>query len=69
MATAAAELTTRSQSNAVFGWALSGLSNGGSIYGRNFEDPDGHQSAPMWMNLQMAEHGAHPVESATADNN
>lgn len=42
---------------------------GGPMYGRDFEDPDGHQWAPMWMDLQMAEQGAHPVESAIADNN
>jgi hypothetical protein len=41
---------------------------GGMMYGRSFEDPDGHHWEPMWMNPQMAEQGAHPVESATADN-
>jgi len=40
---------------------------GGPMYGRDFEDPDGHQWAPMWMDPEFAERGAHPVESATAD--
>ena len=40
---------------------------GGMMYGRSFEDPDGHHWEPMWMDTQMAEAGAHPVESATAD--
>ena len=40
---------------------------GGMMYGRSFEDPDGHHWEPMWMAPQMAEQGAHPVESATAD--
>jgi uncharacterized protein len=40
---------------------------GGMMYGRSFEDPDGHHWEPMWMDAQMAEVGAHPVESATAD--
>ena len=40
---------------------------GGMMYGRSFEDPDGHHWEPMWMDPQMAEAGAHPVESATAD--
>ena len=40
---------------------------GGVMYGRSFEDPDGHHWEPMWMDTQMAEQGAHPVESATAD--
>ena len=40
---------------------------GGMMYGRSFEDPDGHHWEPMWMDPQMAEQGAHPVESATAD--
>ena len=39
---------------------------GGMMYGRSFEDPDGHHWEPMWMDPQMAEQGAHPVESATA---
>ena len=40
----------------------------GMMYGRSFEDPEGHHWEPMWMNPQMAEEGAHPVESATANN-
>ena len=40
---------------------------GGMMYGRSFEDPGGHHWEPMWMDPQMAEQGAHPVESATAD--
>ena len=39
---------------------------GGMMYGRSFEDPDGHHWEPMWMDPQMAEQGAHLVESATA---
>ncbi|GAA4749245.1 VOC family protein [Sphingomonas daechungensis] len=42
---------------------------GGMMYGRSFEDPDGHHWEPMWMDPQMAEAGAHPVESATAVSN
>ena len=42
---------------------------GGPMYGRDFEDLDGHQWAPMWMDPDFAEKGAHPVESATADLN
>ena len=34
----------------------------GFMYGRNFEDPDGHIWAPMWMDPKFAEQGAHPVE-------
>ena len=36
----------------------------GPMYGRDFEDPDGHQWAPMWMDPGFAEKGAHPVEQA-----
>lgn len=39
---------------------------GGPMYGRDFEDPDGHQWAPMWMDPAFAEQGAHPVENAVA---
>jgi len=39
---------------------------GGPMYGRDFEDPDGHQWAPMWMDPDFAEKGAHPVDEATA---
>ena len=37
---------------------------GGPMYGRDFEDPDGHQWAPMWMDPEFAEKGAHPVEES-----
>jgi uncharacterized protein len=40
---------------------------GGLMYGRSFEDPDGHHWEPMWMDPQMAEQGAHPVESAAVE--
>ena len=40
----------------------------GMMYGRSFEDPDGHHWEPMWMDAQMAEQGARSVECATADN-
>lgn len=30
----------------------------GLMYGRSFEDPDGHHWEPMWMNAQAAEQGA-----------
>jgi predicted lactoylglutathione lyase len=36
------------------------------MYGRDFEDPDGHQWEPMWMDPGFAEKGAHPVEEAAA---
>ena len=39
---------------------------GGPMYGRDFEDPDGHQWEPMWMDASFAETGAHPVDEATA---
>jgi predicted lactoylglutathione lyase len=39
---------------------------GGPMYGRDFEDPDGHQWAPMWMDPDFAEKGAHPVDEAAA---
>ena len=37
---------------------------GGPMYGRDFEDPDGHQWEPMWMDPDFAAMGAHPVEAA-----
>ena len=40
---------------------------GGPMYGRDFEDPDGHQWAPMWMDPAFAEQGAHPVEEAATE--
>jgi predicted lactoylglutathione lyase len=39
---------------------------GGPMFGRDFEDPDGHQWEPMWMDPGFAEKGAHPVEDAAA---
>jgi len=39
---------------------------GDVMYGRSFEDPDGHHWEPMWMDPGFAERGAHPVEQATA---
>jgi hypothetical protein len=36
----------------------------GFMYGRSFEDPDGHIWEPMWMDPKFAEQGAHPVEEA-----
>ena len=38
----------------------------GLMHGRDFEDPDGHQWEPMWMDPDFAEKGAHPVEDAAA---
>ena len=38
----------------------------GPMYGRDFEDPDGHQWEPMWMAPEFAAKGAHPVEDAAA---
>lgn len=35
---------------------------GGMMYGRSFEDPDGHHWEPMWMDPNFAEQGAHPAE-------
>jgi predicted lactoylglutathione lyase len=43
---------------------------GGMMYGRSFEDPDGHHWEPMWMNASAAEQGASAMEQpadATAD--
>jgi predicted lactoylglutathione lyase len=31
---------------------------GGMMYGRSFEDPDGHHWEPMWMDAAAAEQGA-----------
>jgi predicted lactoylglutathione lyase len=42
----------------------------GMMYGRSFEDPDGHHWEPMWMNASAAEQGASAYEQpadATAD--
>ena len=42
----------------------------GLMYGRSFEDPDGHHWEPMWMDSGAAEQGASAFEqpeTATAD--
>jgi predicted lactoylglutathione lyase len=36
---------------------------GGMMYGRSFEDPDGHHWEPMWMDASAAEQGAAAFES------
>jgi predicted lactoylglutathione lyase len=36
----------------------------GMMYGRSFEDPDGHYWEPMWMDPAAAEQGASAVEQA-----
>jgi len=40
--------------------------NNAMMYGRDFEDPDGHSWEVMWMDASFAEQGAHPVETADA---
>jgi predicted lactoylglutathione lyase len=40
---------------------------GAMMYGRSFEDPDGHHWEPMWMDPTFAEQGAHPVEEAATE--
>ena len=39
---------------------------GGLMYGRSFEDPDGHHWEPMWMDASAAEQGASALETADA---
>ncbi len=39
---------------------------GGMMYGRSFEDPDGHHWEPMWMDAAAAEQGAGALETADA---
>jgi predicted lactoylglutathione lyase len=39
---------------------------GGMMYGRSFEDPDGHHWEPMWMDANAAEQGASALETADA---
>jgi uncharacterized protein len=46
--------------------SLRSETEGGPMYGRDFEDPDGHQWEPMWMDPEFAEKGAHPAEQAVA---
>ena len=38
----------------------------GFMYGRSFEDPDGHIWESMWMDPSFVGQGAHPAEEATA---
>jgi len=38
----------------------------GMMYGRSFEDPDGHHWETMWMDAAFVEQGAHPVEPVEA---
>lgn len=39
---------------------------GGMMYGRSFEDPDGHHWEPMWMAAAAAEQGAAALEPQEA---
>jgi predicted lactoylglutathione lyase len=39
---------------------------GGMMYGRSFEDPDGHHWEPMWMDAAAAEQGASALEGEAA---
>lgn len=38
----------------------------GVMYGRTFEDPDGHTWEPMWMDASFVEKGAHPQQEHAA---
>ena len=38
----------------------------GMMYGRSFEDPDGHHWEAMWMDSSFAEQGAHPADTVAA---
>jgi predicted lactoylglutathione lyase len=38
----------------------------GMMYGRSFEDPDGHHWEAMWMDPSFAEQGAHPADTVAA---
>jgi uncharacterized protein len=38
----------------------------GFMYGRSFEDPDGHHWEPMWMDPAIAEHGPPDMAPAAA---
>ena len=35
----------------------------GPMYGRDFEDPDGHQWAPMWMDMAAMQQGVETAEA------
>ncbi|MDQ3246873.1 MAG: VOC family protein [Pseudomonadota bacterium] len=39
---------------------------GGMMYGRSFEDPDGHHWEPMWMDAAAEEQGASALETTDA---
>jgi predicted lactoylglutathione lyase len=39
---------------------------GGMMYGRSFEDPDGHHWEAMWMDPSFAEQGASTLEQQRA---
>jgi predicted lactoylglutathione lyase len=39
---------------------------GGMMYGRSFEDPDGHHWEVVWMDAAAAEQGASAFEQAEA---
>ena len=39
---------------------------GGMMYGRSFEDPDGHHWEPHWMEVKAAEQGVPATESQDA---
>lgn len=39
---------------------------GGMMYGRSFEDPDGHHWKPMWMDSGAAEEGASAFDETHA---
>jgi uncharacterized protein len=43
--------------------SLKDETGGGPMYGRDFEDPDGHQWEPLWMDPAFAASGAHPQDA------
>jgi uncharacterized protein len=43
--------------------SLKDETSGGPMYGRDFEDPDGHQWEPLWMDPEFAASGAHPQDA------
>ena len=40
---------------------------GGLMYGRSFEDPDGHHWEPMWMDAVAAEQGAAAFDASACE--
>ncbi|HUP67682.1 MAG TPA: VOC family protein [Sphingomicrobium sp.] len=46
--------------------SLKNETSGGPMYGRDFEDPDGHQWEPLWMDPTFAATGAHPQDAEVA---